>query len=400
MKRKMVLGTILIVLLILQAQMVFAGEMDKHEMDFVRAFERSDLTAMERVLKENRNKHNDISVLLYTVFQNYYVENNNYITSINRDKRLVPDIIQMFSKIGTDFNIVPGYYYAKDRSDNTIGYFYNKDVDYTKTVLQLAIELNMNTQVIRLLLEAGADMYKARGSYKPSINGDSVFPYEDDYIAIAKVLIEYGFNVNRPVNGAGWYPLHMAVYERQIGIVKLLVESGAKVNQLTQSNRTAAEMAYVEFKEIDIYNYLKQNGAVWSPPGQVASTPPPSTSQSRPSYNDNYDYTPPPSSSGNSSSSSRSSGVELGKSIAEAFSSPIDSGTYGLSGTQAKIRLTSIAKSGMLTYTNKQGKTVSGYYSIDGNRMTVQADGYTYVYTITSKTSFSGHGENWVRTGY
>jgi len=90
----------------------------------------------------------------------------------------------------------------------------------------------------------------------------------------------------------------------------------------------------------------------------------------------------------------------LGKAITESFQSPLDSGTYGLSGTQAKIRLTSIAKSGILSFTNRQEKTVTGTYSIDGNRMTIQADGFTYVYTITSKTSFSGHGETWVRTGY
>jgi len=27
-------------------------------------------------------------------------------------------------------------------------------------------------------------------------------------------------------------------------------------------------------------------------------------------------------------------------------------------------------------------------------------EGYTFVYTVTSETSFSGNGETWVRTGY
>jgi hypothetical protein len=86
--------------------------------------------------------------------------------------------------------------------------------------------------------------------------------------------------------------------------------------------------------------------------------------------------------------------------ISDIFKAPLQSGTYALTGTQARIRMTSILKSGILTFTNQEGRTVQGTYNIDGNRMTVQADGYTYVYTITSETSFSGYGENWIRIGY
>jgi hypothetical protein len=74
----------------------------------------------------------------------------------------------------------------------------------------------------------------------------------------------------------------------------------------------------------------------------------------------------------------------------------LDSGTYGLAGTQAKISITAVAKSGMLSYTTREGRAGTGSYSIDGSRMTIQMEGYT----ITSSTSFSGGGENWVRTGY
>jgi hypothetical protein len=101
-----------------------------------------------------------------------------------------------------------------------------------------------------------------------------------------------------------------------------------------------------------------------------------------------------------SSGSSYSSDRNIGKEIADAFKAPLQSGTYALAGTQARIRMTSIVKSGILTFTNQEGRSVQGRYDIDGNRMTVQADGYTYVYTITSETSFSGYGENWVRIGY
>ena len=86
--------------------------------------------------------------------------------------------------------------------------------------------------------------------------------------------------------------------------------------------------------------------------------------------------------------------------IQEAFRSPLQSGTYGLAGTQATISLTAIARSGIFTFTNLQGRISMGNYQIDGDRMTMQVDGYTYVYTITSSTSFSGGSETWVRIGY
>jgi hypothetical protein len=89
----------------------------------------------------------------------------------------------------------------------------------------------------------------------------------------------------------------------------------------------------------------------------------------------------------------------VGREIAEAFKSPLQSGTYSLAGTQEKISIAAIAKSGIISQT-WQGKTYQGTYNIDGTRMTVQIRGYTFVFNITSETSFSGHGETWVRTGF
>jgi hypothetical protein len=121
-------------------------------------------------------------------------------------------------------------------------------------------------------------------------------------------------------------------------------------------------------------------------------------SYSTSSYVPSYSYSD--DSSSEDYSSSGSSTTDVGKAIADAFKSPLQSGTYSLSGTQAKIRLTSIAKSGVLSYTNRQGGTGTGTYSIDGNRMTIQMEGYTFVYIVTSETSFRGDDGTWVRTGF
>jgi len=75
-------------------------------------------------------------------------------------------------------------------------------------------------------------------------------------------------------------------------------------------------------------------------------------------------------------------------------------GTYGLSGTKATISIASVGKAGVINYVTTDGRRGIGSYGIEGNRMTISMEGYTFVYTITSETSFSGNGETWVRTGY
>jgi hypothetical protein len=104
-------------------------------------------------------------------------------------------------------------------------------------------------------------------------------------------------------------------------------------------------------------------------------------------------------SSGTSSGSS-SSGADVASALTEAFSSPLQSGSYGLSGSNANIHFTSIGRSGIISYTTAAGKAGTGSYTINGDSMTIQMEGYTFVYTINSRTMFSGNGETWVRTGF
>jgi hypothetical protein len=357
--------------IILISQNAFAEPWDKQEKDFIDAFERSDLVAMEKALKEKTSNTN-LEALLYTVIMKQDHDNG-------------PTAVRLLIKYGVKLNSTTPYCYSLNRIETTLSLL----------PLRFAIIYGGgNIQIIKILLEAGASV-----NPPGDLAAYNLFPKRDSYLPLARVLIEHGFNVN---NDDG-YPtfLQRSAEDGQIGLVKLLVESGAKVNHMQSEGylkgKTAAQIAY-ESNEIDIYNYLKQNGATWTAPSQVASTPQPSA-QPRQTY-DSYDYSPPPSSSRSSSSSSGSSWADVGKAITEAFTPPLESGTYGISGTQLKISIAGIAKSGMLFFTNRQGKQVRGTYNIDGNTMTIQADGYTYVYTITSKTSFSGHGETWVRTGY
>ena len=398
MKKKAILFAMTVILV---AQTVFAKPYDKHEINFLVAFFNSDLAAMEKALQE-RTSQTNLDVLLQSVIQGY---GRSGLSGINENRSFALPTIRLLIKYGADCNNTnhPYIYYGNNPRSFYIGGITALDTegDICFSPLHHAIKGELGIPIVRFLLESGANMYPREFDYE-------IFPYGDENIAIARVLIENGYNVNRVFSRyRNETQLHRSARNGHIAIVRLLVESGAKVNQQDGNGKTAAQIAY-EAKETDIYNYLKQNGAVWAAPSQVA-TAPPASSRPRQTYDDDYDYSPPPSSSRSSSSSSsgssgssssgRSTAQTIIDDINRAFKSPLQSGTYSLVGTQEKISLAAIAKSGVITQT-WQGQTYRGNYNIDGNRMTVQIRGYTFVFNITSETSFSGHGETWVRTGY
>jgi hypothetical protein len=418
MKKKFIFSSIMIVAMLLGVQAVFAQD---YNLEFAEKFAANDMAGIETLLKGHGHQM-DLQVCLNSVSHSL-----TWITlgsdpfdyrggslPLNRNRNSIFRAIQLLVDVGVDVNPYHhGLYFNRE-----YGIQYNRGGDEFSNILYQAIRNSQpNMAIIRFLLESGAiPNFSELYGYDKQL----FMAIDQGNAQLVKLLVDAGCKVDDTLSfyegGANssfrrditsrqastLSALQFAAYWGEYAIVKTLVEAGAKINFVMVTStgylgsKTAAIIAR-ERGETDIYNYLMSS--------QVASAPPPSTPQSSSSYNDTYNYTPPPSSSSSSSSassssSSRSSAADVGRAIAEAFTPPLDSGTYGLSGTQAKIRLTGIAKSGMLTYTNKQGKTVSGYYNIDGNRMTVQADGYTYIYNITSKTSFSGHGETWVRTGY
>jgi len=207
------------------------------------------------------------------------------------------------------------------------------------------------------------------------------------YLEIVQLLVESGADVNVRGGDDNDTPLIWAVYNERNAVAKYLVDKGANINARDKSGRSALNYAY-ERGEMDIHDYLKERGAIEFEPIQVAQQPPQQTTV----------YVQP--SAPEQAASATPSGPSAAQRLQEALRSPLDSGTYSLVGTQAKMSITAIAKSGILYYTNNQGRRSSGRYSIDGSRMTVQVEGYTFLYTITSQTSFSGNGETWVRTGF
>jgi hypothetical protein len=245
-----------------------------------------------------------------------------------------------------------------------------------------SFKLEWNMAITQALVENGADVNLQDN------DGDTALIHSINEFDVFKYLVENKADLNIR-NKKGQTALILAAEKEKIDILTYLVERGANINLRDNNGMTAASICY-DKGQIETYNYLKRKGAIDYEPRQVAlpSAPAPQT---------NVYVQPSTPAQSSAPSTPRPNPAQQ---IQEAFRSPLNSGTYSLAGTQAKISITAIAKSGLVTYTNRQGRVSMGNYQIDGNRMTMQLEGYTFVYTITSQTSFSGNGENWVRTGY
>ncbi len=67
------------------------------------------------------------------------------------------------------------------------------------------------------------------------------------------LLLKYNANINQP-NQDEWTPLHISAYKRQFKVVKLLIDSGVRVNSSTKEEKAALDIA----TEKGIIDLLKQ----------------------------------------------------------------------------------------------------------------------------------------------
>jgi len=238
-----------ITVIILLVQVVFAKPYDNHEIAFLIAFKNSDLAAMEKALQE-RTSQTNLDILLQSVIQGY---GRSGLSGINENRSFALPTIQLLIKYGADYNNTnyPYIYYGNDPRSFYHGISaWNTEGDIYLSPLHHAIKGELGIQIVRFLLESGANMYPMRFDYE-------LFPYCDEDIAYARVLIENGYNVNRVFSSySNETQLHRAARNGHIAVVRLLIESGAKVNQQDGNGKTPAQIAY-EAKETDIYNYLK-----------------------------------------------------------------------------------------------------------------------------------------------
>jgi ankyrin repeat protein len=144
-------------------------------------------------------------------------------------------------------------------------------------------------------------------------------------------------------------------------LVKLLVENGANINIRSNNGNTALSIAYAD-NHLDIYNYLKEHGAIDIGINQNVAN----------------------------------------QGISNLLNDEIilfKNGTYRLSGNNNEIRFIGNGKSGNIIYQNNQRKTSNGNFIINENILTLAINGFTFIYQINTDSSFSGNGEIWIRIG-
>ena len=215
-----------------------------------------------------------------------------------------------------------------------------------------------------------------------------------------KLALQYGVDVNYRGSGNNT-ALVVATVNANFPIVEYLVENGANVNARNDEGRSALNYA-LEKGEMEIHDYLIAHGArEFEPFPVVVHQPAPAPSQT---YYDDPSPAPPQVAS---AAPSQTSGQRAAQAVVQGLQQvqdtmrgSLDTGRYRRSGQREEISFTGMANRGNLYYTDADGKRSTGSYSISGDRITMNILGRSFIYTITSRTSFSGHGEDWYRVGF
>jgi ankyrin repeat protein len=119
--------------------------------------------------------------------------------------------------------------------------------DWATTPLEHAVEVG-NIEIVKILLNAGADMYFGVGCS----------PVEDAIktarIDIMKVFIDAGLDINYQLEG-GFTFLIEAILTSNLDIVKFLVEKGANINAIRRDGKSAL-MCAAMWGRLEVFNYI------------------------------------------------------------------------------------------------------------------------------------------------
>ena len=131
-----------------------------------------------------------------------------------------------------------------------------------RTLLMKAAGGNSNPEVIRILVENGADIYAtSEGGWTPLMFAAQVNPNPE----VMRVLIEKGMNVNAVALGGftyGWTPLMLAAaYNENPEALRILIENGADVNAIDEKGWTPLIRAAAYSSNPEVLQVLINNDA-------------------------------------------------------------------------------------------------------------------------------------------
>jgi ankyrin repeat protein len=313
------------------------------------------------------------------------------------------------------------------------------------TALMLASSFG-HLEVVKYLVDKGAVITRTNNVGRTALyyarNNNAVVEYLSTTILLTavkngdlngvKVAVENKANINYRDDNDNT-PLVIATQAGHYAVTRYLVENGANVNARNNEGRSALNYVY-DRGDMDIYDFLVAHDARTFTPNPTpapapvivvqapapAQTPAPQASSSQSSSSGTVagggsaaatgsssgGYTPsaPAQTGGSSSSQSNTPSLAQVASDAlrqfnEAIRGSLDTGRYRMSGRREEIYKTGMGNFGNITYTDASGTRTSGTWTISGDRFTINLQGTSLYYTITSQTTFSGHGEDWVHAG-
>jgi len=312
---------------------------------------------MERVLRNNRNRITNIdrSMCPYIILRELRGDEAIRGLELLRNYNINPDTFDL----GTAFENQP---------DNVIDYLFGRGLQATNSAfpLKAAIRYKRFNFVPRLLTMLDPSKIDDRTTRANSNDPDS-WTMAQSYTALI-----------------------FAVQAENFDTVRRLVELGANVNLRADDGSTAASLAY-DNGLINIYNYLKENGAIDFEPRQVVQQ----SQQTSPQTSTTNVYVQP--------------SAPAQSSPPPAPSTPtLQTGSYSWANSRTNMTMSLLSPGQVSAYFNNL-PAWSGTYRINGNQLVISVTiaigdyatmrGQTYTYNITSSTSFSGSGETWVRTG-
>jgi len=399
MNRKAVFG-VLAFLLVLQAQTVFAAD---GAYQFFEEIKSGNLSKAERILKNNVRRwdtneqskawsfilDDDVSsarsLEAVKLLQKYNVNWGSTKVIIPIRYKKTEELVRYLINIGMPLGNTAVFYAINGGYiDNFIQFLLAQGAETDSQDLNLAAQKRRWVLVpllIRLLSEDDLNYRQTRSEYTTWYNSQSAdyrskYPFDYDPISSKTALM-------------------FAAEHGQFNIVKMLVENGAKVNLRADGGETATTLAY-DNGEIEIYNYLKANGAIDFEPRQVTQQPVAPSRPAAPSQSTTNVYVQP-------SAPAQSAPTPAPRPAAPT----LRPGKYACSGTNVTMEISSPLR--FVSFYSGYTIVGNGSYTINGNTLVItviQANdvikhmlGRTYDYTITSDSSFSGQGERWVRTG-
>ena len=210
---------------------------------------------------------------------------------------------------------------------------------------------------------------------------------QDGNLSDVKSALDAGASVNAR-NSYLQTPLMIAAENDNLEIVKYLVERGADISLQDRAGDTVFD--YSEFIHPAIFEYLSSLEGAESVLSSAHSS---TLSELDETGSSSYDQ-----SDGEWLSEEDEAALQQ---VYEAINSSIENGRYRISGGNEEILFTGIGDYGPLSYTDSDGNRYTGVYSISGDTLSLNIQGLgRFLYTITSRTTFSSPGRDWIRVGF